>query len=138
MRLKFLVLSVALLTALGAAASFGAFTFDHANAAHVRQTELSSDLRWIDHSGLRHVTLVQTAGADRGDALAQMFWNGSVDRATVLLGGLPMDAFGAAITDSIGMGAVNLPGTVAEPHQMRRAVVPVAGCRIDASQRLLV
>jgi hypothetical protein len=56
-------------------------------------------MRWIDHTGLRHVTLVQTAGADRGDALEQMFWNGAVDRATVLFGGLPVDAFGAAVLD---------------------------------------
>ena len=36
------------------------------------------------------------------------------------------------------MGAVDLAGAVAEPHQMRRAVVPVAGRRIDPGQRLLV
>jgi hypothetical protein len=84
---------------LGAAASVGAFAFDHQNAANVRRSELSSDLRWIDHSGLKHVTLVQTAGADRGDALEQMFWNGSVDRATLLFGGLPMDSFGAGVLD---------------------------------------
>jgi hypothetical protein len=89
------VVALAVTAAIGAATSYGAFTFDHANAATVRRTQLSSDLRWVDHSGLKHVTLVQTAGADRGDALEQLFWNGSVDRATVLFGGLPLDAFGA-------------------------------------------
>jgi hypothetical protein len=91
--------ALAVSAALGAAASVGAFAFDHTNAANVRRSELSSDLRWIDHSGLKHVTLVQTAGADRGDALEQMFWNGSVDRATLLFGGLPMDSFGAGALD---------------------------------------
>ena len=36
------------------------------------------------------------------------------------------------------MRAVELLGAVAEPHQVGRAVVPVAGRRIDAGQRLLV
>jgi hypothetical protein len=67
------VVALAVTAALRAATSYGAFTFDHANAATVRRTQLSSDLRWIDHSGLKHVTLVQTAGADRGDALEQLF-----------------------------------------------------------------
>ena len=38
----------------------------------------------------------------------------------------------------LGMRAVDLPRPIAEPHQMRRAVVPVAGGRIDPGQRLLV
>jgi hypothetical protein len=92
-------IALALTVALGAAASLGAFVFDHANAANVRRSELSSELRWIDKSGLKHVTLVQTAGADRGDALEQLFWNGSVDRAGLLFGALPMDAFGATAVD---------------------------------------
>jgi hypothetical protein len=100
--------ALAVSAALGAAASFGAFVFDHTNAANVRRSELSSDLRWIDHSGLKHVTLVQTAGADRGDALEQMFWNGSVDRATLLFGGLPMDAFGAGVLDVTSDGRLLL------------------------------
>jgi hypothetical protein len=87
-------IALALTVACGAAESVGAFVFDHENAATFRRSELARDLRWIDHSGLRHVTLVQTAGADRADALEQMFWNGSVERATLLFGGLPMDAFG--------------------------------------------
>ena len=36
------------------------------------------------------------------------------------------------------MRAVDLAGAVADPHQMRRAVVPLVACRIDAGQRLLV
>ena len=38
----------------------------------------------------------------------------------------------------LDMGAVDLAGAVAEPQQMGRAVVPVAGRRIDAGQRLLI
>jgi hypothetical protein len=84
---------------LGAAGSIAAFTFDRDNAARVRNAQLTSDLAWIDHSGLRHVTLVQTPGGDQSNAVEQLFWNRSVDRVGVLLGGEPIDAFGAAVLD---------------------------------------
>ena len=83
----------------GAAASLGAFSFDRANDQGYRTQQLPRDLTWIDRSGLRHVTLVQTDGADRGDSLSQLFWNRSVDRITLLFGGLPIDAFGAEPLD---------------------------------------
>jgi hypothetical protein len=101
-------LALTISVVLGAAASFGAYTFDHANAANVRKSDLAKDARWIDNSGLEHVTLVQTAGADRGDALEQLFWNGSVDRAGLLFGALPMDAFGAHQMDVTADGRLVL------------------------------
>src|SRR5205085_2620161 len=77
------------------AASAGAFSFDARNAANVRATHLPHDLRWIDHSGLANVTLVQTPGAPRGRGLEQRFWNRSVTRVVLPRGAFPTDAFGA-------------------------------------------
>jgi hypothetical protein len=91
--------ALAITVALGAAASLGSFVFDNANATHIRKTNLPGNARWIDSTGLDHVTLVQTAGADRGWSLEQLFWNGSVDRVGLLFGGAPMDAFGANTVD---------------------------------------
>src|SRR5207244_3701434 len=72
--------AVGLSLACASVASAGAFSFDARNAANVRTSHLPADVRWIDHSGLRSVTLVQTPGAPRGRALEQLFWNSSVTR----------------------------------------------------------
>ncbi len=86
--------AIAIAVALGVSVSVGAVIFDHTGAADVRATQRPSDLSWIDDTGLKHVTLVQTAGSDRANTLAQMFYNGSIYRLT-LLNALPVDAFGA-------------------------------------------
>jgi hypothetical protein len=86
---------VGLALACTGAASAGAFSFDAQNAANVRASHLPGDLRWIDHSGLANVTLVQTPGAPRGRALEQLFWNRQVTRVALLRGAYPTDAFGA-------------------------------------------
>jgi hypothetical protein len=88
-------LAFALTLGLGAAASAGAFDFDAQNARNVREAHLPADLRWIDHSGLRSVVLVQTPGAPKGRALEQLFWNKSVTSVVVMKGASPTDAFGA-------------------------------------------
>jgi hypothetical protein len=87
--------AVGLSFACAAAASAGAFSFDARNAANVRSSHLPPNLRWIDDTGLRDVTLVQTPGAPRGRALEQLFWNRSVTRVALLRGAFPTDAFGA-------------------------------------------
>jgi len=87
--------AIALSLVCAGAASAGAFSFDTRNAANVRASHLPADLRWIDHSGLANVTLVQTPGAPRGRALEQLFWNRSVARVVLLRGAFPTDAFGA-------------------------------------------
>lgn len=89
-------LAVAVTFAFGAVTSAAAFDFDARNARNVREAHLPPDLRWIDHSGLRDVVLVQTPGAPKGRALEQLFWNTSVTRVVVLKGADPTDAFGAA------------------------------------------
>ncbi|HEX6701347.1 MAG TPA: glycosyltransferase family 39 protein [Gaiellaceae bacterium] len=87
--------ALALSIACAGTASAGAFSFDSRNAANVRESHLPRDLRWIDRSGLRDVTLVQTPGAPRGRALEQLFWNRAVTRVALLRGAYPTDAFGA-------------------------------------------
>jgi hypothetical protein len=85
-----------------ALASLGSFVFDHNNAANVRASQLPRDLTWIDRTGMKNVTFLQTVGAPRGRALEQLFWNRSVSRV-VLLG--PADA-----TDAFGAAPVNVTG----------------------------
>ncbi len=80
-------------------ASLGSFVFDRANAANVRASHLPRDLTWIDRTGLKDVSLVQTLGAPRGRATEQLFWNKSVTRVTLLPGADATDAFGATPLD---------------------------------------
>jgi hypothetical protein len=90
------------LTLVGAAAvSLGAFSFDARNARNVRTSHLPPDARWIDHSGLRSVVLVNTPNAPRGRSLEHLFWNRSVTGVALLKGAPPTDAFGA---DQIRVG----------------------------------
>ena len=102
--------ALGLTAAVALAASFGAFAFDRGSAAAVRASEHERDLSWIDRSGLRHVLLVQTQGGDSGEALSQLFWNGSVDRVGVLLAGEPLDAFPNLTTDVSSEGWLAIGG----------------------------
>src|SRR5919202_6206775 len=56
-------LALAVAVVVGATASAGAFAFDRRNAANVRAAALPGSPQWIDRTGLRHVVLVQTEGA---------------------------------------------------------------------------
>ncbi len=84
-------------------ASIGAFAFDHDNAANVRAS-MPHDLTWIDRTGLKNVSLVQTEGAPRGRATEQLFWNKNVSRVVLLPGAEPTDAFGAIPINVTGDG----------------------------------
>jgi hypothetical protein len=92
-RLAVVALGVSLL--LAAAASAGSISFDHHVSQSVRQAFLPSDARWIDHSGLRHVLLVQTPGTPHARAHEQLFWNRSLDDVVFFDQASPLDAFGA-------------------------------------------
>jgi len=85
-------------------ASLGSFVFDRANAANVRASHLPRDLTWIDRTGLKDVSLVQTLGAPRGRATEQLFWNRNVTRVTLLPGAEATDAFGATPLTVTGDG----------------------------------
>ena len=91
-RLAVLALGLTLVTA--AAASAGSISFDHHVAANVRHDYLPSDARWIDHSGLRHVLLIQTPATPHARAHEQLFWNRSIDDILFFDSASPIDAFG--------------------------------------------
>jgi hypothetical protein len=82
-------MSVAFLGAVGA----GAFSLDREVSRHARATYLPADARWVDHSGLKDVSVVQTPGSPRPLALEQMFWNLSVDQLVLLRRSEALDAF---------------------------------------------
>jgi hypothetical protein len=76
------------------AVSMGAVSFDHHVVKNVRATFLPSDARWVDHSRLRDVTLIQTPATPHARALEQLFWNASLTRLAFLDEASPIDAFG--------------------------------------------
>ena len=76
------------------AASFGAVSFDSHVVRGVRSTLVAADARWIDHSGLGDVTLVQTPATPHAAAHEQLFWNNSVKRVYFLDAASAIDAFG--------------------------------------------
>jgi hypothetical protein len=91
-RLAVLALGLSLL--LAGAASAGSISFDHKVARSVRDSYLPSDARWIDHTGLRHVLLVQTPGTPHARAHEQLFWNRSLDNVLFFDEASAIDAFG--------------------------------------------
>jgi hypothetical protein len=76
------------------AISVGAVSFDHHVVENVRATYLPSDARWVDHSGLRNVTLIQTPATPHARAHEELFWNSSLTRLAYLDQASPIDAFG--------------------------------------------
>ena len=93
-RARFAVVALGLTLATAAAASAGSISFDHHVAHNVRRDYLPADARWIDHSGLRHVLLIQTPATPHARAHEQLFWNRSVDDVLFLDSASPIDAFG--------------------------------------------
>jgi len=90
---------VAGLAALGLLAAFlgtvdaGAFSLDREVSRHARDTYLPADPSWVDHLGLKDVTVVQTPGAPRPLALEQLFWNSSITQLVRLRRTEALDAF---------------------------------------------
>lgn len=82
-------LSVMFLGTVGA----GAFSLDREVSRHARDTYLPADPRWVDHSGLENVTVIQTPGAPRPLALEQLFWNTSITQLVRLRRTEALDAF---------------------------------------------
>ena len=78
------------------AVSFGAVAFDSHVVRSVRTSLLPSDARWIDHSGLGDVTLLQTPATPHAAADEQLFWNTSLKRLYFLDDATAIDAFGSA------------------------------------------
>lgn len=55
-----------------------AYAFDRQSARTMRGNVLPADVRWVDHTGLKNVGLLNLPGAERGRALSQLFWNRSI------------------------------------------------------------
>lgn len=81
--------------AFAACASLGAIVNDAANARHVRAEYLPANASWVDASGLRDVTLVQTVGSPPNRATEQLYWNRSVTHEVRLGNALPTDVYPA-------------------------------------------
>jgi multisubunit Na+/H+ antiporter MnhG subunit len=86
--------------------SVGAYAFDSANTRLVRQTFVGSNPSWVDELHLGPVRMVLAPGGPMTDALEQLFWNRSVDRAVLLPGAKPTDAL------PVGKGTVTGNGTL--------------------------
>ncbi|MGB2875297.1 MAG: glycosyltransferase family 39 protein [Gaiellaceae bacterium] len=75
--------------------SFGAVAFDSHVVRSVRASLLPPDARWVDHSGLGQVTLIQTPATPHAAADEQLFWNRSLTRLYFLDNASAIDAFGS-------------------------------------------
>jgi hypothetical protein len=76
-------------------ASFGAAIADSSNARQVRSEFLPANPSWVDATGLRDVTLLQTAGAPAAGALEQLYWNRSITRMALVGAAMPTDVYAA-------------------------------------------
>jgi hypothetical protein len=87
---------VAVVAAIAAAAvaSVGAVAFDSHVVRGVETTMLAPDAQWVDHSGLRNVTLVETPATPHAAAHEQLFWNESLKQVYFLDAASAIDAFG--------------------------------------------
>jgi len=75
--------------------SLGAVAFDTHVVRSVRTTLLPPDARWVDHSGLGPVTLLQTPATPHAAAHEQLFWNRSLGHVYFLDDATALDAFGS-------------------------------------------
>jgi hypothetical protein len=89
--------AVALAAAAAAtlALSAGATSFDGLISHHLRENVLPRDERWVDHSGLSNVALLQLPGSRPENAWQQLFWNRTIT-SELLLGSPAIDQFASA------------------------------------------
>ena len=136
-RARFAVLALGLTLVTAAAASAGSISFDHHVSQNVRRDYLPADARWIDHSGLRHVLLIQTPATPHARAHEQLFWNRSIDDILFFDSASPIDAFGNhRVTAAADGRLVSAGKTLRSPlaisnyavrMQLRNAVVAAHG-----------
>jgi hypothetical protein len=77
-RPRFAAAGIGLALATLIAISTLAYSFDRQSARTMRQNVLPADARWVDHTGLKNVGLLNLPGSERGRALSQLFWNRSI------------------------------------------------------------
>ena len=78
-----------------ALASLGAVMNDASNARQIRHDYLPANASWVDASGLRDVTLVQTVGSPPDRAIEQLYWNRSIAHEALLGDARPTDVYAA-------------------------------------------
>jgi hypothetical protein len=88
------------------AASGGAIVNDASNARQIRHDYLPAAVSWVDASGLRDVTLVQTVGSPPDRAVEQLYWNRSITREVRLGDALPTDVYAAPRVRADGSGTL--------------------------------
>ena len=77
-------LTLAVALAATATASAGAVAYTVDTTASAKRVFLPADPSFVDHSGLPHVALLETAGSMPAAAFHVLFWNRSLDRALLL------------------------------------------------------
>jgi hypothetical protein len=80
--------------ALMVAATAGSAAWDQEASGGARASYLPADRAWIDHSGLRHVQLIQTPATLHVRPFEQLFWNRSLEDVLYLGQASVIDAFG--------------------------------------------
>jgi hypothetical protein len=76
-------------------ASFGATISDSSNAQRVRKQYVPANPSWVDATGVKDVTLLQTVGSPPASALEQLYWNRSVTREALVGDALATDIYAA-------------------------------------------
>jgi hypothetical protein len=109
-RARLALVAIAVSLVLAAAASAGCVSVDNHVVKSVRTTYLPRDARWIDHSGLKHVLLVQTPGTLHARAHEQLFWNESLDDVLFYDQATGIDAFGSKRIAADAKGRLLLHG----------------------------
>jgi hypothetical protein len=74
-------------------ASVGASVNDASNAQAIRYSYLPDNPSWVDATGLRNVTLLQTLGSPSDHAIEEMYWNRSITHEARLGGAQPTDVY---------------------------------------------
>lgn len=77
------------------AISIGAVLNDTRNAREVRRDYLPQNPSWIDSTGVRDVTLLQTVGSPPDRAVEQLYWNRSLTHEALLGAALRTDVYAA-------------------------------------------
>ncbi len=80
-------------------ASWGAAISDASNSRQVRNDLLPSDLSWVDSTGLKNVTLLQTVGSPPAGAIEQLYWNRSITHEVLVGDARATDVYAAPRID---------------------------------------
>ena len=83
---------------------------EHSRSALAASFTTSPD--WIDRARLGPVTLLQTPGADPGDALEQLFWNTSLNRVVLLPNATAIDEYNAPAATVASNGIITAGGSM--------------------------